>query len=833
MFSSYNIMEIDNNIKPINYKLYFNIDILKLKLYGKTTININILRTVDKIILNSKDLLIKKISVNDLDVGYEEDKENEIITLSGKFENGLSVIYIEYEFSIGIDMDGLYYVKQDDSIIFSTQLEPIYARKVFPCFDTPRLKSTFDIIVESDKSKTFLSNMPELEKTLNGNNKIVKFKTTPQMSTYLVCIVVGDVIKAEPIKVRDDLFVNGYYFAKSKNLLNTSIKTTALSIGYYEKLFDIEYKLPKLDIIAIPNFLSGAMENWGLVTFRESCLMTDKVTNLNWLINNIEVIFHEISHQWFGNLVTLDSWKDIWLNEATATYFSWLGLIDNYKELYPTQWYYLSTYRSAMLMDGFESTHAISTEVKSSNDVIQYFDEISYSKGSCLINYVSEYMGRDKFMLGISDYLKKYSWQTTTPEDLYSVLDTEITGNEYLVSDLMKKFVHIKGYPLITVKKISGKYVITKKKFLFVKKEEEFNLTFPLKIKYELNGDIIENIENFQTEIILDYEPIVNVENMMLCMINYENYSPNINLMSVQEIMHYLDCVYYLSISGYKVLDDLISWILAIFKKIDFKLKLNKSLCLFHLIVKNLLTLNYIIKSSGNIKSEYGIKFNNFIEGIKQDIFKILVYVLNNKKNNIIIMSWITELMDFLVEFGDINIVKLCENTFKQLYIKNQSKKFDTFPLHEILFKTLIKNSPDSHDLIANIKVQTPDIFIRNSATWALTHSTDTEKLKKMMENIFDYVKLQDVSTFISCLSKNTLIQSEVIDWIFTKIKKHSDISYKNFANIIERLTPNIYNLELLNKLKKLYVEENDPSIYSIELDKIEWHINIVKNISN
>ena len=505
----------------------------------------------------------------------------------------------------------------------------------------------------------------------------------------MVCIVVGDVIKGEPVKVRDDLFVNGYYFVKSTNLLKSSIKTTALSIKYYENLFGIDYKLPKLDIIAIPNFLSGAMENWGLVTFRESGLMTDKVDNLNWMINNIEVIFHEISHQWFGNLVTLNSWKDIWLNEATATYFSWLGLIDNYKKLYPTQWYYLTTYRSAMLMDGFKSTHPISTEIKSSNDVIQYFDEISYSKGSCLINYISEFMNRDNFMLGISDYLKKYSWQTATPEDLYSILDTRSTDKTYSISNLMKEFVNVKGYPLITVKKSNDKYIITKKKYLFVQSENssDFNMEFPLKIKYKMNEKIIETIMNFKNEIILENEPIVNVGNMMLCMINYDNYYPDINLMTIPELMHQLDCIYYLSISGYKNFHDLNNWILQIFEKIDFKINLNKTLCLFHLIVKNVLSLKYIISSSKNEKSNYGIEFNNFIKKINSYIIPILFHVLKVDKNNIVVMSWITELLTFLTGFENENIIKLCENIFGKWYSNNQTTNFKTFPFAGIVIE--------------------------------------------------------------------------------------------------------------------------------------------------
>jgi hypothetical protein len=404
----------------------------------------------------------------------------------------------------------------------------------------------------------------------------------------------------------------------------------------------------------------------------------------------------------------------------------------------------------------------------------------------------------------------------------------------------MNDFIHVKGYPIITVKNSNGKYHITKKKFLFIKSTEEldFDLDFPIKIKYKSNGKIIETVESFKTEIILDHEPIANVENMMLCIMNYDNFIPSIDLMSDQEIMHYVDSTYYLSISGYQNLNFFINWVGEIFNKIDFKSNLNKTLCLFHLITKNLLNLNYIIISSNNTNSTFGIEFYKFIKKINPIITDIFLNVMNNKKSHVIIMSWITELMEFLVEFKNPNIIKICKAIFEQQYLSNQKSNFETFPLHEILFKTIIKNAEDKEldeilNKIIKIKAQTPDIFIRNSATWALTYTKNTDKLQDIMNNLFDYVKLQDISTFISNLSKNPQIQNQVIPWIFAKVKTNEHISYKNFAHIVERLTPNVYNKELLDNLKNYYTKENDPSIYAVELEKIEWHINIVNYISN
>ena len=827
-------MQLNEIIYPMQYFLYFKIDILNLKLYGNTIIKTSVNDKVNNIILNSKKLDIKKIYVNKINYDFVEDITKEIIIINGEFKKGEYALNIEYEHKIGIDMDGIYYVTQNKSIIISTQLEPIYARTFFPCFDDPKFKSTFKIIIESDINKVFLSNMPEKKVNVSENTKIVEFEETPLMSTYLVCIIVGDLKKGVEQFINNKIPINGYYFSETTNQLNDSIKITAQSIKYYEQLFDIPYKLQKLDVVAIPNFLSGAMENWGLVTFRETGLMIDDIQNMNSFINCIEVIYHEISHQWFGNLVTLNSWKDIWLNEANATYFSWLGLFDNYEYLYPKQWYYLSTFRPAMLIDGFDATHPISSDIMSNNDVLQYFDEISYSKGSCLINYLSELMGRDNFIFGISEYLKEYSWKTTTPENLYTMLNKCQKKTIYPIDDLVKKNIFIKGYPLITVTKNNNKYVIKKQKFLFIKnnKDCDYDVSFPLKIKIYKNNQMYEKIIKLSDEIVLDDEPIINKDNMLLCMINY-NYIPKLKHMNVQELMHYIDCVYYLSISGYKSFWELYDVLNIVFETIDFIGHLDGTLCLFKLIVINLISMNYKITSI-NIKNSLNKKHNEFIEIIKPKISKILIHVIK-KNNNMLTNTWLTELLNFYLEFEDIKINEIIMKMFDFIYSKNTKNNFKDFPLHEVLFNFIIKyfDGVDTRTKIINIKNKSENIFIKNSATWSLTYSQNLDFLNSIIENIFDFVKLQDISIITYYLSKNLLIQKKIIELIFTKIKKNENITFQNFSHIVERITQNIYNIKSLQTLEQFYKNEKDPNVYSLELDKIKWHFSIIENIKN
>jgi aminopeptidase N len=827
-------MELSDNIKPIHYDLYFNIDIQNLILNGETIIEIEILRKIDCIILNSKKLNIIELFVDNKRYDFTIDDKNEIIVINGFFTKDRHNIMIKYNCEIGIDMDGIYYTKIDNSIIISTQLEPIYARKVFPCFDAPQLKSTYSIKIKSSKNKTFLSNMPIKTTELLGENKIIEFNKTPKMSSYLVCIVVGDLKKGIPCKIRDNLIVNGFYFDKSINQLNNSIKTTASSVKYFEKLFDIEYKLPKLDIVAIPNFLSGAMENWGLITFRETGLMTDNIQNIGSLISNIEVIYHEISHQWFGNLVTLNSWKDIWLNEATATYFSWLGLFDNYTHLQPKQWYYISTFRGAILADGFNSTHPISTEITTTTDVLQFFDDISYSKGSCLINYLSNFMGREYFMKGINEYLKRYSWKTAKPENLYSILEDYNKNKTTSISDLVKKFILVKGFPILSVFKKDDKYIITKKRFLFIKDDtnSNFPIDFPLNINIFKNGKLEKITIEIKDSVIIDYEPILNKDNMLLSIVNYDNFNPKIRFMKIIELMHYYDSMYFLVISGYKEYKYFFNLVVEIFDTIDFLQNLETSLCLFILIIKNLMSIHYIIKSI-EIKNSLFDEFNKLIENIKPYIIRILKDIIHKQKN-MKTYNWFLNLVEFLLDLQDNHIIKMTKKLYDTNIKNNEITNFNDLPLYELLkYYVKYNDTIETREQITKIKTLTTNIFVKNQAIYSLTYSQDEIFLQYLMDNIFDIVKLQDIGIFIFHLSRNVKIQEKVIDWIFKVLKNNKNITYQNFANVIEKITPNIFNLKILNKLKKFYINEKDTSTYALEIDKIDWNISIIQNIMN
>lgn len=340
-----------------------------------------------------------------------------------------------------------------EGILATTQLEATDARRAFPCFDEPALKAEFTITIIADKKLTCLSNMDvasetEVETAAGINKKAVKFNKSPPMSTYLVAFIVGELNYIETDKFRLPIRV---YAPPNSDIEHGrfSLELAARTLEFYEKTFDSKFPLPKMDMVAIPDFAAGAMENWGLITYRVVDVMFDEKTSGASTKERVaEVVQHELAHQWFGNLVTMDFWDGLWLNEGFATWMSWYSCNTFYPEWKVWESYVSDTLQGALSLDSLRSSHPIEVPVKSADQVSQIFDAISYSKGSCVIRMISKYLGEDVFMEGIRRYLKKHAYGNTQTGDLWAAL-SEASGKDIdKVMDIWTKNV---GYPVVTV----------------------------------------------------------------------------------------------------------------------------------------------------------------------------------------------------------------------------------------------------------------------------------------------------------------------------------------------------------------------------------------------
>ena len=327
-----------------------------------------------------------------------------------------------------VPMDGEHHV------MFSTQFESSDARRALPCFDEPNLKATFDVSIEIPADQTALSNMPEKEvKQGKPGLKTVVFERTPVMSTYLLAWAFGDFEYVEGFTGRKyqgkPLPCRVYATRGLKEQGRFALENCHQVVDYFSEIFKIDYPLPKMDLLAVHEFSHGAMENWGLVTYRTTAVLFDeKQSDAKYKNRVAYVVAHELAHQWFGNLVTMDWWSELWLNEGFATWVGWLAVDHLYPDHEVWSQFVTEAVQTAQNLDSLRASHPIEVPVRDALEVEQIFDAISYLKGSSVIRMLSGHLGVETFLEGVSAYLKKHAYGGLTRLFTSSIANVH-TGN--------------------------------------------------------------------------------------------------------------------------------------------------------------------------------------------------------------------------------------------------------------------------------------------------------------------------------------------------------------------------------------------------------------------
>ena len=457
---STNPYRLPRTVVPSNYQIHLTPDLEKFTFDGRVEIDLDINESVTSFALNAKELELSGASVTVAGQTYvsgapsfDEEYETATFTFDAALPTGAAVATITFTGILNDQLHGFYRSTYTDNngvshTIATTQFESHDARKAFPCWDEPAFKATYEVTLVVPSHLAAYSNSAVVRETDLGNNKReVVFDRTMKMSTYLVAFVVGPFESTEEVIVRGVPMRVIYPIGKG-HLTEIGMETAIHAIEFFSDYFDIPYPGDKLDLIAIPDFAAGAMENLGLVTFRDTALLVDPKTGAHSDIERVaEVVNHEIAHMWFGDLVTMEWWEGIWLNEAFATFMESI-CTDHFRPQWQ-KWVGFNPARDmAFNVDGLHSTRAIEYEVISPNDCRGMFDVLTYIKGCAVLRMLEQYLGEETFRDGIRIYLKKHAYGNTVTKDLWSALE-ESSGQP--VGAIMDTWILQGGHPLVKV----------------------------------------------------------------------------------------------------------------------------------------------------------------------------------------------------------------------------------------------------------------------------------------------------------------------------------------------------------------------------------------------
>lgn len=488
------VTRLFDNFEPTNYKLELELLPEKNKFNGKVLISGRKKGKPSKrITFHQKDLkvtyaeIIKHDKKGDLEIKVE--RINTQKTYDELRLHTSSIIYsgeytVELTFSGNItdQMNGLYpcYFKNGDKDekLLATQFESHHAREVFPCIDEPEAKATFDLTLITDNDETtVLANTPVKEEDIVNKKRQTTFETTPVMSTYLLAFVQGN-IRHKELKTKNGTLVRAFATPNNIDFVDFSLDVAVKCLEFYEDYFDIPYPLEKSDMIALPDFASGAMENWGLVTYREQCMLVDpKNTSLGTKQYVAMVVAHELAHQWFGNLVTMKWWTDLWLNEGFASWIEYLAVDHLFPDWDMWTQFITDEQQPALKLDSLDNTHPIEAPINHPDEIRSIFDAISYNKGASVIHMLYSYLGAEDFKKGLRLYLKKHAYGNTSTIDLWNALE-KASGKP--VKDFMHAWTSLPGFPLLTVSKDNSEIRINQERFYMQKPKNPSTDKWPI-----------------------------------------------------------------------------------------------------------------------------------------------------------------------------------------------------------------------------------------------------------------------------------------------------------------------------------------------------------------
>lgn len=466
---------------PNHYNLTLDLTHAEEKEFSGTVI-ISGESTSESISLHSKGLTIQSVTIDNQPAGVSFGEFDELRLFQPGLKDGNHIVCINFSGNITDAMHGLYpcYFTHDGvkKQLFATQFESHHAREVFPCVDEPAAKAKYDLTLITHPGITVLGNMPVKFQKENSDSLTTTFEKTPRMSSYLLAFVIGELHK-KSARTKSGVEVNVWATpAQNENTLDFALDIATRSIDFYDEYFGVKYPLPKSDHVALPDFSSGAMENWGLITYRESCLLADpELTPESSRRFIATVIAHELSHQWFGNLVTMQWWNDLWLNESFANMMEYVAIDALHPEWRMWEDFATNEVTAALRRDSLDGVQSVQADVNHPDEISTLFDPaIVYAKGGRLLVMVRKLIGEEAFRAGLKSYFEKFAYKNTVGNDLWQELES---ASGQPIVNLMNAWISQPGLPVVSVSSSHDAATLSQERF-FIGEHQPSDALWPI-----------------------------------------------------------------------------------------------------------------------------------------------------------------------------------------------------------------------------------------------------------------------------------------------------------------------------------------------------------------
>jgi len=467
---------LPRTVVPTRYDLRLVPDISSASFTGEETVAVTVAESVEMFVLNAAELRIDRAELT-LQSG---EKILATVTLDAQEEHcrlrfGRSVpagnhrLFLSFAGTLNDKLRGFYRSNYkaaggESRWLAATQFEATDARRAFPCWDEPSFRAVFSTTLVIDPALTAVSNTSVLSETHEGGKKVVRFTDTMSMSTYLVAFVVGALEATDPVPAGSTR-LRVWCVPGKRHLTDFGRDIGAFSLAFFEDYFGCPYPGDKLDLLAIPDFAAGAMENFGAITFRETALLVDPAAATHAEQERVaDVVSHENAHMWFGDLVTMEWWNGLWLKEAFATFMEMVA-VDAWKPQWK-RWDTFGVSRSAALVvDGLHSTRPVEFTVRAPKDAEAMYDVLTYEKGCSVLRMLEQYLGADVFRAGVRLYLQRHAYRNTQTEDLWNALGA---ASRQPIPAVMDGWIFQPGYPLLSLDRNGDQLVLRQQRFTYL-----------------------------------------------------------------------------------------------------------------------------------------------------------------------------------------------------------------------------------------------------------------------------------------------------------------------------------------------------------------------------